>query len=98
MFKENELVMYGATGVCKVTKIGRPDFCVEDEERLYYFISYDDIDSMVSNVDVMIICGGSAVDLPKITPYLATKFNIIDSFDTHARIDFVFRSLPEASQ
>ena len=38
MFKENELVMYGATGVCKVTKIGRPDFCVEDEERLYYFL------------------------------------------------------------
>lgn len=38
MFKVNELVMYGATGVCKVIKIGRPDFIESEEERLYYFL------------------------------------------------------------
>ena len=37
MYKEDELVMYGSTGVCRVVKIGRPDFS-ESEERLYYFL------------------------------------------------------------
>ncbi len=37
-------------------------------------------------VDVLIICGGSATDLPEMTPMLAEHFNVIDSFDTHARI------------
>ena len=37
-------------------------------------------------IDVMILCGGSAKDLPTQTPYLAEYFNVIDSFDTHAKI------------
>lgn len=37
-------------------------------------------------IDVMILCGGSATDLPKQTPALAKWFNVIDSFDTHAKI------------
>ncbi|MBR3766951.1 MAG: diaminopimelate dehydrogenase [Clostridia bacterium] len=37
-------------------------------------------------IDVMIICGGSATDLPEMTPELAKNFNVIDSFDTHAKI------------
>ena len=37
-------------------------------------------------IDVMILCGGSATDLPEQTPELAKMFNVIDSFDTHARI------------
>ena len=36
--------------------------------------------------DVLIICGGSATDLPKQTPHYAAYYNVIDSFDTHARI------------
>ena len=36
MFKVDELVMYGGTGVCKVIEIGRPDF--SDDDRLYYFL------------------------------------------------------------
>ncbi len=37
-------------------------------------------------IDVMILCGGSASDLPEMTPKMARLFNVIDSFDTHARI------------
>lgn len=39
-----------------------------------------------NDIDVMIICGGSATDLPAMTPALAENFNVIDSFDTHAKI------------
>ncbi|MBQ8725119.1 MAG: diaminopimelate dehydrogenase [Oscillospiraceae bacterium] len=46
----------------------------------------NDVLGMQDKIDVMIICGGSATDLPKQTPELAKYFNVIDSFDTHARI------------
>ncbi|MBE6862072.1 MAG: diaminopimelate dehydrogenase, partial [Ruminococcus sp.] len=46
----------------------------------------DDAKNMTNDIDVMIICGGSATDLPEQTPELAKYFNVIDSFDTHARI------------
>ena len=46
----------------------------------------DDADSMKDKIDVMILCGGSATDLPHQTPALAKSFNVIDSFDTHAKI------------
>ena len=41
-------------------------------------------------IDVMILCGGSATDLPEQTPALAEYFNVIDSFDTHANIPVHF--------
>ena len=46
----------------------------------------EDAKNMKDQIDVMIICGGSATDLPKQTPELAKDFNVIDSFDTHATI------------
>lgn len=46
----------------------------------------DDILSHKENIDVLIICGGSATDLPVQTPEFAKHFNVIDSFDTHAKI------------
>ena len=46
----------------------------------------NDVLAMQKDIDVMIICGGSATDLPKQTPYLAEYFNVVDSFDTHAKI------------
>lgn len=49
-------------------------------------VSYENIDTLIGKVDVMIICAGSAFDLPEMTPYLASKFNVVDSFDTHADI------------
>ena len=42
--------------------------------------------SMAEDIDVMILCGGSAKDLPEQTPAMAKYFNVVDSFDTHARI------------
>ena len=46
----------------------------------------DDILKFKNEIDVLIICGGSATDLPKMTPMLAENFNVVDSFDTHAAI------------
>lgn len=48
--------------------------------------SADAAEEMTDKIDVMILCGGSATDLPKQTPALAEKFNVVDSFDTHAKI------------
>lgn len=45
-----------------------------------------DIANWQDKIDVMILCGGSATDLPVQTPELAKMFNVIDSFDTHAKI------------
>ena len=46
----------------------------------------DDILKYKDDIDVLIICGGSATDLPEMTPALARNFNVVDSFDTHADI------------
>ena len=48
--------------------------------------SADSATDMADKIDVMIICGGSSTDLPKQTPALAGYFNVVDSFDTHAKI------------
>lgn len=48
--------------------------------------SVEDILTQKDNIDVLILCGGSATDLPKQTPEYAKYFNVVDSFDTHARI------------
>ncbi len=45
-----------------------------------------DIPQFVGKIDVLILCGGSATDLPKQTPAYAKLFHVVDSFDTHARI------------
>ena len=49
-------------------------------------------------VDVLILCGGSATDLPVMTPMLAKHFNVIDSFDTHARIPEHFANVDAAAR
>ncbi len=49
-------------------------------------VSADDVLTMKDKIDVMILCGGSATDLPVQTPALAENFCVVDSFDTHARI------------
>ncbi|MBQ1397231.1 MAG: diaminopimelate dehydrogenase [Clostridia bacterium] len=57
----------------------------------------DDAAKYRDDVDVMIICGGSATDLPKMTPSLASDFNVIDSFDTHADIPRHFAAVDDAA-
>lgn len=49
-------------------------------------------------IDVMILCGGSATDLPKQTPEVVKYFNVIDSFDTHARIPEHFAAVEQAAK
>ena len=46
----------------------------------------DDIFKYKDDIDIVVICGGSATDLPLMTPSLAKNFNVVDSFDTHAKI------------
>ena len=46
----------------------------------------DEIAAWRGRVDVLLLCGGSATDLPEMTPALAKNFNVVDSFDTHANI------------
>lgn len=60
--------------------------------------SIDDAINMKNDIDIMILCGGSATDLPKQGPELASLFNIIDSFDTHAKIPEYFSSVDEVSK
>ena len=55
------------------------------------------VEDFAAMIDVMIICGGSASDLPEMTPRLARCFNVIDSFDTHARIPEHFANVDRAA-
>ncbi len=61
-------------------------------------MSADDVLTMKDKIDVMIICGGSAKDLPAQTPMLAEHFNVIDSFDTHAKIGEHFKTVDRAAR
>ena len=49
-------------------------------------VSIDEIENWRDKIDVLVLCGGSATDLPVQTPEYARMFNVIDSFDTHAKI------------
>ena len=59
--------------------------------------SVDDILAYKDKIDVLIICGGSATDLPQMTPTLAENFNVVDSFDTHANIPAHFEKVDAAA-
>ena len=60
--------------------------------------SANDILDHKDEIDVLIICGGSATDLPAMTPKYAKDFNVIDSFDTHARIPEHFANVDAAAR
>ena len=53
---------------------------------------------MKDKIDVLILCGGSATDLPKQTPEYAKYFNVVDSFDTHAKIPQHFEAVDKAAK
>lgn len=57
-----------------------------------------DIEKYKDEIDVLIICAGSATDLPAMSPALAKSFNIVDSFDTHARIPEHFSNVDAAAK
>ena len=56
-----------------------------------------EIEKFKDVIDVMIICGGSATDLPEMTPTLSKLFNVVDSFDTHAKIPEHFENVDKAA-
>ena len=58
----------------------------------------EDVEAWKDKIDVMILCGGSATDLPEQTPKYAKLFNVIDSFDTHARIPEHFGNVDAAAK
>ena len=59
--------------------------------------SADKISEFKNKIDVLILCGGSATDLPEMTPALARDFNVVDSFDTHARIPEHFANVNKSA-
>lgn len=61
-------------------------------------VHMDDMLGMKEEIDVMILCGGSATDLPVIGPQIVKNFNTIDSFDTHAKIPEYFANVDKAAK
>lgn len=60
--------------------------------------AYDDLLNWKDRLDVVILCGGSATDLPDMTPEVARHFHVVDSFDTHANIPSHFAKVDEAAR
>ncbi len=58
----------------------------------------DDVLNHKDDVDVLVMCGGSATDLPEQTPAMAEHFNVVDSFDTHKRIPEHFSNVDAAAK
>ncbi len=61
-------------------------------------VSASEVENYKDKIDVMVICGGSATDLPEQTPALAKHFTVIDSFDTHAKIPEHFARVDAAAK
>ena len=58
----------------------------------------DSLDEHAGEIDVLVLCGGSATDLPEMTPALARRYHVVDSFDTHARIPEHFANVDAAAR
>lgn len=66
-----------------------------NDTKVYHI---DETDQFKDKIDVMVLCGGSATDLPKQAPEFAKKFNTVDSFDTHAKIPEFYEAVDEAAE
>jgi len=60
-------------------------------------ININDINNWKDKIDVVIMCGGSATDLPNQVPEIAKSFNTVDSFDTHAKIPEYYNTVNESA-
>lgn len=61
-------------------------------------LSASELEHMQSEIDVLVLCGGSATDLPEQTPKYAGMYNVVDSFDTHARIPEHYAAVDKAAK
>lgn len=87
--KDMELVGVFTRRAPETVKVLTPDVKVYHEDALK---------DMKDEIDVLILCGGSATDLPEQTPKYAAMYNVVDSFDTHARIPEHFAKVDEAAK
>ncbi|MCO7026747.1 diaminopimelate dehydrogenase [Tetragenococcus halophilus] len=72
------------------------NLAVEDESIKKFHV--DEAKDFVGKIDVMLLCGGSATDLPEQTPEFARLFNTVDSYDTHAKIPEFYQAANEAAK
>lgn len=82
--------------VCIITR--RDPATVKPATEGVSVYSVDEIEKLQGKIDVLVLCGGSATDLPVQTPEFAKYFNVIDSFDTHARIPEHFANVDQAAR
>ncbi|MCR5055457.1 MAG: diaminopimelate dehydrogenase [Clostridia bacterium] len=61
-------------------------------------VSTNDLEKWQGKIDVLVICGGSATDMPEQTPACARLFNVVDSFDTHKKIPQHFENVDKAAK
>ena len=94
---EAAIKMNGDMELCAVYTRRDPDSVTLATENVPVK-STADLDSGKEDIDVLIICGGSATDLPEMTPKYAAMYNVIDSFDTHANIPVHFANVDKAAK
>ena len=73
----------------QTVKIATPDVPV---------LTFDQVEQWKDKIDVMLLCGGSATDLPEMTPNFVKLFNVVDSFDNHANIPMHFKNVDTAAK
>lgn len=74
-----------------------PETVKVDDEQVKV-VNVDMVQEYANDIDVMILCGGSATDLPEQGPHFAKMFNTVDSFDTHAKIPEYYAAVTEAAK
>ncbi len=76
----------------------RPPESLNIDDPTISVLPLTEVDKYQDKIDVMILCGGSARDLPEQGPFLAQMFNTVDSFDTHAKIPDYFAAVDKVAQ
>jgi diaminopimelate dehydrogenase len=71
---------------------------IELKDSSVSVLHISEAEKMKAEIDVMILCGGSATDLPEQGPVFARLFNTVDSFDTHAKIPEYFDTVEQAAK
>lgn len=74
---------------------GKPGMVSDENHPIY---NLNEVSQFKDKIDVMILCGGSATDLPVQGPNMAELFNTVDSFDTHAKIPEYFEKVNQAAE
>lgn len=81
--------------ICIFTRRNPKDLKIKSDVPV---VNFEDIEKWKEKIDVMIMCGGSATDLPNQVPEMAKLYNTVDSFDTHARIPEYFEKVDQSAK